>query len=129
MSRGEAKDTGRARQVILANAIEAFIGAIYLDLGYEATAHFIEQQVLVELPQIISTGQYMDPKSKLQEMVQDKNGVTPTYGVISESGPDHAKAFVVAVYINQTEIGRGTGPSKQEAEVSAAEEALRSMRF
>ncbi len=124
MSRGEAKDMGRARQVILANAIEAFIGAVYLDLGYVISAQFITKYVLVELPGVIEGGKYMDPKSKLQEMIQEKRGITPTYGVVSESGPDHDKVFVVAAYVGKEEIGRGKGPSKQEAEISAAENAL-----
>ena len=85
MSRGEAKDTGRARQVILANCIEAVIGAIYLDSGFEAAENFIIREVLVELPKVIAGGSYMDPKSKLQEIIQEKRGVTPTYGVISET--------------------------------------------
>lgn len=127
MSRGEAKDTGRARQVILANAFEAVVGAIYLDVGFEPAADFINREVLRELPSIIATGQYVDPKSKLQEIVQERKGVTPTYGVVSETGPDHNKEFVVAVYVQQAEAGRGTGPSKQEAEISAAENALKNM--
>ncbi len=127
MSRGEAKDTGRARQVILANCIEAFIGAVYLDLGYDVTAEFIKKEVLVELKQIITDGSYMDPKSKLQELVQEKHGITPTYGVVSESGPDHDKIFVVASYMAQKEIGRGEGPSKQEGEIAAAANALENM--
>lgn len=127
MSRGEAKDTGRARQVILANAIEAFIGAIYMDLGYDAASDFIRKAVLVELPNIITGGTYMDPKSKLQELIQEKHGVTPTYGVVSESGPDHDKVFVVAAYMKSKEIGRGEGPSKQEGEISAAEHALNNL--
>lgn len=129
MSKGEAKDTGRARQVILANAIEAVIGAIYLDLGYKAAADFITREILVELPQIIEGGTYLDPKSKLQELVQEKQAVTPTYGVVSESGPDHNKIFVVGAYIQDTEIGRGSGPSKQEAEIAAAEDALNKNKF
>jgi ribonuclease-3 len=129
MSRGEAKDKGRARQVILANCIEAVIGAMYLDLGYDATEKFIIDQVLVELPNIISGGSYVDPKSKLQEIVQEKRGVTPTYGVVSETGPDHNKLFVVAAYVTTTEVGRGTGPSKQEAELSAAENALKNNSY
>lgn len=129
MSKGEAKDTGRARQVILANTIEAVIGALYLDLGYAETAKFIEREVLIELPKIIEGGSYMDPKSKLQELVQEKRGVTPTYGVVSESGPDHDKTFIVAAFVNTTEIGRGTGPSKQEAEIAAAKDALENSRF
>lgn len=127
MSRGEAKDTGRARQVILANAIEALIGALYLDLGYEAAKQFIVKEILVELPGIISGGTYMDPKSKLQELIQDKWGITPHYGVISESGPDHNKVFVVASYMDKKEIGRGQGPSKQEGEIAAAENALHNL--
>lgn len=126
MSRGEAKDTGRARQVILANALEALIGAVYLDLGYEQAKKFITDKVLTALPSIISSGSYLDPKSKLQEMVQEQKGVTPSYGVVSEHGPDHDKEFVVAVFVENQEIGRGKGPSKQEAEVAAAENALKS---
>lgn len=127
MSRGEAKDTGRARQVILANTIEALIGAIYLDLGYEAVQDFITKNILVELAGIITTQEYLDPKSQLQELIQEKFGVTPTYGVISESGPDHEKIFVVASFMGGNEIGRGEGPSKQEGEISAAENALKQM--
>lgn len=129
MSRGEAKDTGRARQVIMANVIEALIGAIYLDSGYEAAAQFINKEILVELPSIISGGSYLDPKSRLQELIQEQSGVTPTYGVISESGPDHDKLFVVAVFVNTTEIGRGSGPSKQEGEIAAAQNALENTHY
>lgn len=129
MSRGEAKDMGRARQVILANCIEAVIGAIYLDSGYGSATDFITREVLIELPDIITGGSYLDPKSKLQELVQEKKGVTPTYGVISESGPDHNKIFIVGAFVGSTEAGRGTGPSKQEAELSAAEDALKNNNF
>jgi len=129
MSKGEAKDTGRARQVILANAIEALIGAIYLDQGYQVASNFIGKEILIELPAIISDGSYLDPKSKLQELVQEKRGVTPTYGVVSETGPDHDKVFVVAAFMNTTEIGRGQGPSKQEAEIAAAHDALQHLKF
>lgn len=129
MSRGEAKDMGRARQVILANCIEAVIGAIYLDSGYNSAADFITREVLIELPDIITGGSYLDPKSKLQELVQEKKGVTPTYGVISESGPDHNKEFIVGAFVGSIEAGRGTGPSKQEAELSAAEDALKNNNF
>jgi ribonuclease-3 len=129
MSRGEAKDVGRARQVILANAIEAIIGAIYLDLGYPAAEEFILREIMVELPSIINQGSYLDPKSKLQEIVQEKRGVTPSYGVITESGPDHDKVFLVGVYLGKEKVGEGKGPSKQEAEVSAAENALISNNF
>jgi len=127
MSRGEAKDTGRARQVILANTIEALIGAMYLDLGYEPTEEFIKKAILIELPAIITGEKYLDPKSRLQELVQEKWGITPTYSVISESGPDHEKIFVVASFMGDKELGRGEGPSKQEGEISAAENALHNL--
>ncbi len=129
MSRGEAKDMGRARQVILANCIEAVIGAMYLDSGYQTCTNFIGREVLVELDNIIEDGKYMDPKSRLQELVQEKNGITPHYGVISETGPDHNKTFVLAAFVGTEEVGRGTGPSKQEAEISAAEDALKKNFF
>ena len=129
MSRGEAKDTGRARQVILANVLESVIGAIYIDAGYDVAKEFIMREILVELPGIINEGAYLDPKSKLQEIVQEKKGVTPTYQVLSESGPDHDKVFVVGVYFGKTKIGEGKGPSKQESEVAAAEDALKMNDF
>jgi ribonuclease-3 len=129
MSRGEAKDVGRARQVILANCIEAVIGAIYLDGGYQICTNFIAREILVELDNIIEDGKYMDPKSRLQELVQEKSGITPHYGVISETGPDHNKTFVLAAFVGTKEVGRGTGPSKQEAEISAAEDALKNNKF
>lgn len=124
LSRGEAKDTGRARQVILANALEALIGAIYLDQGMVEAKKFIEDFVLVELPKIMAAQAYLDPKSQLQEIIQDKMAVTPIYRVLSESGPDHAKTFVVGVYIDDRLIGQGQGPAKQDAEVEAAKDAL-----
>ncbi len=129
MSKGESKDTGRARQVILANALEAVIGAIYLDQGYEVAKDFITREVLVELPNIINQGAYLDPKSKLQEIVQEKRGITPAYAVMSETGPDHNKVFLVGVFLGKEKVGEGSGPSKQEAEVSAAENALKINQF
>lgn len=129
MSRGEARDRGRARQVILANALEALIGAIYLDSGEEAAKTFIETFVLTRLPEIIQAQAYLDPKSQLQEMIQEKLAITPTYKVLSETGPDHDKTFVVGVYINDRLVGEGTGPSKQDAEVEAAKNALQKSDF
>lgn len=125
LSRGEAKDTGRARQFILANAIEALIGAIYLDQGYENAEKFIERFVIAELPEIIEQKLYRDPKSRLQEEAQDKMGVTPTYEVIKEKGPDHARHFDVAVFLGEEMAGQGEGLSKQEAQQMAAEDALK----
>lgn len=129
LSRGEAKDTGRARSVILANALEALIGAIYLDQGTEQAKAFIENFVLVKLPEIMKAEAYLDPKSRLQEIVQERMAVTPSYEVLSQTGPDHAKIFVVGVYIDDRLIGEGNGPSKQDAEVEAAKNALTKQDF
>ncbi len=124
LSRGEAKDIGKAREIILANAFEALIGAIYLDQGYEKAREFITDKIISELPRILELGLYLDPKSKLQELVQEKFSITPGYQVIDEWGPDHAKKFKVAVLVEDKKIGEGEGPSKQEAQVSAAKDAL-----
>ena len=127
LSKGESKDTGRARQVILANAIEALIGAIYLDQGFAIAREFIEGNVLTELPEIVAAGAYLDPKSVLQETMQEREGITPVYKVVLESGPDHAKVFEVAVFVSAKQLGQGTGNSKQEAEVAAAANALKNL--
>ena len=124
LSHGETKDIGRARQVILANALEALIGAIYMDQDMPASRKFIEEFVLSKLPKIMEQGAYLDPKSKLQEIIQDRMSITPVYKVMSESGPDHAKSFVVGVYVDDRLIGEGSGPSKQDSEVEAAKNAL-----
>lgn len=125
LSRGEARDTGRARQYILANAMEAVIGAIYLDQGYQAADRFIARFILGELPEIIKTRAYKDYKSLFQEQAQERVGITPTYEVMKEWGPDHAKHFHVGVFLEKELAGEGTGLSKQEAQQSAAEAALR----
>ncbi|OGE82369.1 MAG: ribonuclease III [Candidatus Doudnabacteria bacterium RIFCSPLOWO2_01_FULL_44_21] len=125
LSKGESKDIGRARQVILANALEALIGAIYLDGGFETVKKFIDEFVIKHLNQIMSDGQILDPKSKFQELAQEKLGVTPHYKVLAEWGPDHNKNFEVGVFIGEKQIATGKGPSKQEAEISAAENGLK----
>lgn len=125
LSRGETKDKGRARQYILANAFEALVGAIFLDQGYEKVSRFIKKEILKELPQIIEQKLYQDPKSSFQEEAQDKSGLTPVYEVIKEWGPDHAKQFIVGVYLNQELVAEGQGVSKQEAQEKAAEAALK----
>ncbi len=124
LSRGEAKDTGRARQYILANAIEALIGAVYLDGGYDSAKAFIERFILTKLPDIIEGRLYRDAKSLLQEEAQERMGVTPTYKVLDEWGPDHARNFKVGVFLGGEQAGTGEGPSKQEAQQVAAEDAL-----
>ncbi|MBI5076779.1 ribonuclease III [Candidatus Falkowbacteria bacterium] len=124
LSRGEEKDTGKARQAILANAFEALIGAIYLDRGWDAAKNFIHRFVLTELPEILDKKLYLDPKSNLQELTQEKIGITPIYRVLSESGPDHAKNFEIGVFLKNNKIGQGSGSSKQEAQEEAARNAL-----
>ena len=124
LSKGEAKDMGRARQVILANTMEAIIGAIYLDHGYETVAKFINKNILCDLEKIIKSKSYKDSKSLFQEQSQEKFGITPNYKVLNETGPDHDKVFEVGVYLNEDMVGKGSGPSKQEAEQKAAEAAL-----
>lgn len=124
LSRGEARDTGRARAYILANAVEALIGALYLDQGYAAAQQFIFRFVLGKLSDIIARRAYRDAKSLFQEEAQDRVGVTPTYEVLQEWGPDHARQFRIGVFLGEKKTGEGEGPSKQEAQQRAAEDAL-----
>ena len=124
MSRGERGDTSKAREVILANAIESLIGAIYLDAGLEAVERFTGQFILTRLPEILDTKSYRDSKSELQEIIQEKLKITPTYGVLEETGPAHQRTFRIGVYFGDELIAEGTGASKQEAEVEAAKKAL-----
>src|SRR3989344_1305719 len=126
LSRGEKRGSERARAQILANAYEAVVGAIYLDQGYEAAKQFIHKTLLVTFETILKTGSWQDPKSQLQEIVQSREGFTPIYKVISEEGPDHDKVFTVGAYIDGMLKGQGTGPSKQAAQVAAADLALKS---
>lgn len=129
LSRGEAKDAGKARQVILANALEALIGAIYLDLGYAPAAGFIHAQITPELAEVITDQKYKDAKSMLQEIAQEKRGITPHYSVLKEWGPDHAKNFRIGVYLGEEAVGEGEGISKQDAQQFAAEDALRKLAW
>lgn len=125
LSRGEEKDKhSKARLYILANAYEALVGAIYLDQGWEAADKFIKGNLLVKLPTIIEQKLYLDPKSRFQEMSQEQYGITPTYEVLSETGPDHAKKFRVGVFIGGEMVAAGEGTSKQEAQIEAAKNAL-----
>jgi ribonuclease III len=125
MSRGESRDMGKAREVILANAIEAVIGAVYLDQGYDKCRAFIIRCVWPHLDQILKTKSYKDPKSELQEIVQEKVKLTPTYKVMEEEGPAHQRIFTVGVYFGSKLIAEGKGASKQEAETDAAKNALK----
>lgn len=125
LSRGEAKSTGRARQLILANAFEAVIGAIFLDRGLEAARKFIDETLISKLPLILETKAYIDAKSRFQEIAQEREGITPAYKVLSEEGPDHAKLFTIGAYLDKRLLGKGTGPSKQAAEQASAAQALK----
>lgn len=125
LSRGESKDTGRARQYILANALEAIIGAIYIDRGYDTAKEFIYKYITPLADQVVREGLWMDAKSRFQEKAQEFEGTTPSYKTIKESGPDHDKKFTVGVYIGSNSIAEGEGESKQEAEQMAARMALK----
>jgi ribonuclease-3 len=124
MSRGEAKDTGRARMYLIANAVEAVIGAIYLDQGFDAAEDFIGKYVLAHLGEVMDKGLYTDPKSRFQEMAQEKNGITPSYRTLKEWGPDHNRRFVAGVFLEDELVAEGEGASKQEAQREAAREGL-----
>lgn len=124
LSKGEAKDLSRARSSILADAYEACVGAIYLDLGYDKAKEFISNNLLVKTEDIIKRGLYKDAKSFVQEKSQEKFGVTPSYKILSEEGPDHDKVFTVAICFGSDVIAEGEGKSKQEAETGAARNAL-----
>lgn len=124
LSRGERKGTERARAQILANCYEAVVGAIYLDQGYEIAKGFIASSVLTTFDQILASGSWMDAKSRLQEVAQNKEGSTPVYKVLEEDGPDHDKLFTIGVFVGGELRGKGQGPSKQIGQQKAAEKAL-----
>ncbi|MDD3190286.1 MAG: ribonuclease III [Candidatus Pacebacteria bacterium] len=125
MSKGEEKDTGKARQYLLANAVEAVIGAIYLDQGYIPAKKFITERILSHMDDVLSDKLYQDPKSKFQEEAQEKIGITPSYRVEKDWGPDHDKHFVIGVYVGDEKIAEGEGTSKQSAQRRAAENGLK----
>jgi len=125
MSKGEAKDIGRARQYILANAFEACIGAIYLDQGYDAAKDFIASRLFVKTDDIVSNRLWQDAKSRFQELAQEQVSVTPTYETIAQVGPDHERVFTVGVFLKKELVAEGKGCSKQEAEQKAAEQAIK----
>lgn len=124
LSKGEKKDTGRARQTILANTYESFVGALYLDQGYVPCDMFVSQTLIPRLADIIKKKSWRDAKSRIQEEAQERVGVTPSYQVMSENGPDHDKHFTVGVFFGDKKIAEGKGKSKQEAQQAAAQAAL-----
>jgi len=125
LSKGEAKDNGKARQYILANTYEAYVGAVYLDQGYDVAKKFITVSLLPHTEEIVSKKLWRDAKSLVQEKAQEFVGVTPFYKVLHESGPDHDKHFTVGILFGTDLIAEGRGKSKQEAEQKAAEAALK----
>jgi ribonuclease-3 len=125
LSRGEAKGNERSRALISANCVEALIGAIYLDQGLDVARDFIAKQVTAKLPAILESGAWVDPKSRFQEIAQERDGHTPIYKVLEESGPDHDKIFVMGVYVGDKLYGKGSGSSKQAAQQVAAANALK----
>jgi len=130
LSRGEAKDTNsKARDYILANAIEAIVGAAYLDAGYQKAKKFVTSHLLPELSAILTNHLYVDPKSKFQEIAQERLRVTPNYRVLEETGPDHNKKFEIGVYLDGELVAKGNGTSKQEAQLNAAAAALKAKNW
>lgn len=125
LSKGESKDIGRARQIILANTIEAFIGAIFLDQGYDIAKYFISRNIFNLIEKIVEEKTWIDAKSKFQEQAQENESITPLYKTLKEEGPDHDKKFTVGVFLGKNKVAEGDGKSKQEAEQVAADNALK----
>jgi ribonuclease III len=125
LSNGEERSGGREKSYILANVVEAVIGAVYLEHGFKVAEKFIASFILNSLDQIIEEGLHLDAKSKFQEIAQEKTGSTPNYDLIAEEGPDHDKTFTMGVFITNEKVAEGTGSSKQKAEENAAENALK----
>ncbi len=125
LSKGEAKDVGRARQSILADAYEAVIGAIYMEQGFAKADEFIKKTLLSKTDEVVKRGLLKDAKSKVQEKSQSIYSLTPKYRVMKETGPDHDKKFIVAIYFGSELVAEGDGKSKQEAEQVAAQNALK----
>ena len=125
LSKGEAKDkSSKSRRYILADSVEAIIGAMYLDKGINPAKKFISKNIISNLEEIINKGLYLDPKSRFQELSQEKEGTTPHYNLLEESGPDHEKTFVVGLYLKDKLVASGKGLSKHEAQVKAAQVGL-----
>lgn len=124
LSKGERKEKGKARQEILANTTEAFIGALYLDQGLKACKKFILGNIMTKVQSIMENEEFIDAKSNFQELAQEKESITPRYDILKEWGPDHSKTFVAGAFLDDKLIAQGEGRSKQEAEEAAAKKAL-----
>ncbi len=125
VSKGGTKEINNSGASVLANTFEAFIGALYIDQDYNACKEFIRKHLIKELPEIIEKKLYKDAKSKFQEKAQEKTGITPTYKILKEVGPDHRKTFTLGVFLEKKLIAKGKGSSKQRAEEVAAKKALK----
>jgi len=125
MSKGEEATGGREREYILANTFESLLGALYLDKGIDFCDKFLHKNLFYKIEDIIKNEDYKDKKSLFQEVSQEKYSITPIYKVLSETGPDHDKIFEMGVYLESKLVAKGKGSSKQKAESSAAENALK----
>ncbi len=125
VSKGEALEmSNRGKESITADAVEALIGAIYSDRGYEAAKKFVTGFITTHVGEIVATGG-KDPKSLVQEVAQEDYAITPSYRVLEETGPAHERVFKVGLYFGEELKSEGTGMSKQEAELAAAKKLLK----
>jgi ribonuclease III len=125
LSKGEERSGGREKDSTLSNALEALIGALYLDQGFEAASQFCNEFILTRLQALQAAGKHVDEKSSFQEKAQETEGLTPHYEVLEQEGPDHEKTFTCGVFIGEEKIAEGTGNSKQKAETAAAAAGLK----
>ena len=124
MSKGEEDSGGKEKEYLLANLYEAILGAIYLEHGYDMCKEFVTRTLLNKVEKIVAEGLFVDPKTKIQELMQSKFKITPTYEIIGEDGPDHDKVFTVALLKGDKKLAVGHGHSKQKAEEDAAKNAI-----
>ncbi len=124
MSKGEEDSGGKDKDYLLANTFESILGAIYLDQGIDACTKFVENTLFKKLSHIVDNELFIDPKTKVQELIQAKYKVTPKYDVIKEEGPDHDKYFTVIIKVEDRTLAEGFGASKQKAEEDAAQKAI-----
>jgi len=129
LSRGEERSGGRKKNYILANTLEALIGAIYMDRDYEVAHAFIDEFIIKQLGLILEQGLHIDSKSRFQEVCQELQGLTPEYRVLREEGPDHNKIFTMGAYIGEELIAEGSGSSKQKAEQEAASASIKAKKW
>lgn len=128
LSKGEEASGGRTNKSLLANTYESVVGGLYLDQGIESSRKFIHDTIISQIETIIQDQGLKDPKSNLQEILQEKFKESPIYEIVEEDGPDHARTYTVQVRIGSRLLGKGTGKSKQDAEKQAAREALKTLK-